>query len=1097
MRNKNYFLLFIGMLFASVTFAQVTVKGTVTDKDDNSPLPGVTVVIQNTTRGTITDINGKYELKIDSLGQTLQFKFVGMETITMVATGTTVNAGMSAGVELDAVVVTALGISKQKKALGYATQEVQGEDLNNVKYDNVVNSMSGRVAGASVKQSGNFGGSTNIVLRGSTSLVGNNQALFVVDGVPLDNANVNSTSQKEGGKGYDYGNAVSDINPDDIESMNVLKGAAATALYGERAANGVVMITTKSGSGKGKKGIGATFSSNYTFGKVDKSTFPKYQDQYGAGYGPYYSGGTKPGLEEYDFNGDGTDDFVTPFTEDGSMGQAFDGSPVYQWDALVPESENYNKATPWQSAGDNGAISFFETAQSFTNSLSLQGGDDKTTFRASYRNLSQKGILPNSQLNRNNIAVSASHQATDKLSVNVNANYVSTKATGRNSSGYSDNIMSSYRQWWQTNVDVTQLKSLYEKTDRNVTWNPAYSGGSGSTDPIYWDNPYWSRHQNYQNDSRDRIFGNISAKYKFTDNFNAMVRFTVDNYSLIREERRAVGSISTPFGVPSAGQVTPADQSSGYYRSDRRFNENNIDVILTYNKDINSDFNLNVMGGTNYRANKMTQVSASTNGGLTVPGLYALTNAPSQINSELEEEIGVMGVYAAATLGYKSYLFVDVSARNDWSSTLQSDQRSYFYPAVSGSFVFSELMDSKTVSFGKVRVNLAQVGKGAQFGVSGNTPYSLPIAFTSPLATAGVAKYNTDLRPERTNSFETGLEMFFLNRRVGFDLAYYKTNSKDQIVSVPVSYATGYSSKWLNAGELQNQGVELTLMGTAMDKKDFKWDVSINWSKNVNKVISLEEGIDNLQLGSFQGGITVNARVGESYGAISGSDYVYAPDGSKVVGASGYYEISSTNDNVIGNITPDFNAGMTNTFSYKNWGMSFLIDWQQGGDIFSLDQWYGMGTGLYEETAYTNDKGNPVRSPVADGGGLILDGVVADLDGSGNPTGTYSPNTNRVEGGDYRVNGWSRNPNSGFIYDASYVKLRELAVLYTLPKTLLEKTFIANATLSFVGSNLWIIHKNLPHADPEAGLSSGNLQGFQSGVLPTTRNFGFNLKMNF
>tara|TARA_R110002050_G_scaffold149463_1_gene276014 strand:+ start:42910 stop:46203 length:3294 start_codon:yes stop_codon:yes gene_type:complete len=1097
MRNKNYFLLFIGMLFASVTFAQVTVKGTVTDKEDNSPLPGVTVVIQNTTRGTVTDIDGKYELQIDSLGQTLEFKFVGMQTLAMVASGTTVNAGMSSGVELDAMVVTALGISKQKKALGYATQKVTGEEMNNVKYDNVVNSMSGRVAGAQVKQSGNFGGSTNIVLRGTTSMVGNNQALFVIDGVPLDNSNVNSSSQRQGGKGFDYGNAVSDLNPDDIESMNVLKGAAATALYGERAANGVIMITTKSGAGKAKKGIGVSFASNATFGTVDKTTFPKYQQEYGGGYGPYYSGGTKPGLEEYDFNGDGTDDFVTPFTEDASMGQKFDGSPVYQWDALIPESENYNKATPWQAAGDNGAISFFNTAQSYANSLSIQGGDDKTSFRVSYRNLNQKGILPNSSLNRNNISVNASHKATDKLTVSVNANYVNTKATGRNSTGYSDNIMTSYRQWWQTNVDVTQLKSLYEKTNRNVTWNPNYSYGGGSTDPIFWDNPYWTRNQNYQNDVRDRIFGNVTTKYDFTENFSGMVRFTVDNYSLLREERRAVGSIATPFGVPAAGQITPASQNSGYYRSDRRFNENNVDVILTYNKDINSDFNLNVMGGTNYRANKMTQVSASTNGGLIVPELYALTNAASQINSELETEVGVLGVYGAATLGYKSYLFLDVSARNDWSSTLNANQRSYFYPAVSGSFVFSELMDNKNISFGKVRLNLAQVGKGASWGVAGKTPYSIPPSFTSPLATAGVSSYNSALKPERTNSFEAGLEMYFLNRRVGFDLAYYKTNSKDQIVSVPVSYATGYSSKWLNAGELQNQGVELSLMGTVIDKPDFKWDVAINWSKNTNKVISLVEGIDNLQLGSFQGGITVNARVGESYGAISGSDYVYAPDGSKVVKSNGYYAISATNDIVIGNTTPDFNAGMTNTLSYKNWGMSFLIDWQKGGDIFSLDQWYGMGTGLYEETVGTNDRGKPVRTPVADGGGVILDGVVADLDANGNPTGTYSPNTTRVEGGDYRVGGWARNPNKGYIYDASYMKLRELSIHYTLPKSLLAKTFISNATVSFVGSNLLIIYKNLPHADPEAGLSSGNLQGFQSGVLPTTRNFGFNLKMNF
>jgi TonB-linked SusC/RagA family outer membrane protein len=1107
MRNKNYFLLFIGMLFASVTFAQVTVKGTVTDKEDNSPLPGVTVVIQNTTKGTVTDINGKYELQIDSLGQTLEFKFVGMQTIAMVATSSTLNAGMSAGVELDAMVVTALGISKEKKALGYATQEIKGEDMNNVKYDNVVNSMSGRVAGAQVKQSGNFGGSTNIVLRGTTSMNGNNQALFVVDGVPIDNANVNSTYQQRGGAGYDYGNAVADINPDDIESMNVLKGAAATALYGERAANGVIMITTKSGAGSGKKGVGVTFSSNATFGFVDKSTFPKYQSGYGAGYGQYYSGadgsdtagqgGTKAGLEYYDFDGNGSSDYVTPFTEDASYGQAFDGSPVFQWDALIPESDNYNKATPWESAGDNGAISFFNVAQSYTNSLSLQGGNEKTTFRLSYRNLNQKGILPNSKLVRNNISINATHKATDKLTVAVNANYVTSSATGRNSSGYSGNILSSYRQWWQTNVDVTDLKSLYEKTGRNVTWNPNYSYGSGSTNPIFWDNPYWTRQENYQNDTRDRIFGNITTSYAFTDKLSAMFRVTVDNYSLLREERKAVGSIANPFGVPAAGTTSPADQTSGYYRSDRRFNENNIDLILTYKTDINKDFNLSLMGGTNYRQNKMTEISASTNGGLIVPELYALTNAPGQTNSELEQEIAVSSVYASATLGYKSYLFLDVAMRNDWSSTLAPANNSYFYPAVSGSFIFSEIVDIKSVSFGKVRVNWAQVGKGATWGVAGNTPYSLPPAFTSSLASSNRAQYNPALKPERTTSLEAGLEMWFLNRKLGFDMAYYKTNSKDQIIAVPVSYATGYSSKWLNAGELQNQGVEISLMGKVMEKKDFNWDVIINWSKNVNKVVSLDKGIENLELASFQGGVSVNAKVGESYGAIFGTDYVYAPDGSKIVGSNGRYEKSSSNAEVIGNITPDFNAGMTNTFTYKNWGMSFLLDWQKGGDIFSLDQWYGQATGVYEESVYTNDLGNPVRNSIADGGGFIQEGVQRELDAAGNETGNFIPNTVRIAGDNYLAAGYAYNPNKSVIYDASYLKLREVAIHYHFPKSMLKKIFIDNATFSIVGSNLWIIHKNLPHADPEAGLSSGNVQGFQSGVLPTTRNVGFNLKLNF
>ncbi len=1080
MRNKNYFLLFIGMLFASVTFAQVTVKGTVTDKEDNSPLPGVTVVIQNTTKGTVTDINGKYELQIDSLGQTLEFKFVGMQTMSMVATSSTVNAGMSAGVELDAMVVTALGISREKKALGYATQQVSGDEVNNVKYDNVVNSLSGRVAGAQVKQSGNFGGSTNIVLRGTTSLLGDNQALFVVDGVPINNSSSTTDYQKSGGKGYDYGNAVSDINPEDIESVNILKGAAATALYGERAANGVIIITTKTAA-KGKKGVGVSFNSNYTFGQVDKTTFPKYQTNYGAGYGPYYSGGDKPGLEEYDFNGDGIDDYVVPFTEDASMGQRFDENLlVYQWDAIDPASPNYMKPTPWKSAGDDGAISFFETPTSFTNSLSIGGASDNASIRVSYRNLTQNGLMPNSKLVRNNIGVNTSYKPTDKLTITLGANYISTNTTGRNSTGYSDNIMSQYRQWWQTNVNLQDQKSIYESTGRNISWNPGGSmGPDGQTQaPIYWDNPYWSRYENYQNDTRNRMFGNLSMNYKITDKLSAMLRFTVDNYSELIEERRAVGSTSTTFGGLN-------NQPSGYSRINKSFNENNVDFILTYNTDLTTDLNLNVMGGSGIRRSQTDYVRGSTNGGLNVPGVFALSNASSVITTERASELGVNSIYGGFTLGYKRFLFLDVTGRNDVSSTLAEGNRSYFYPAVSGSFVFTELLDIENVSFGKFRLNYAQVGKAAPVQ-SLNNVYDILPAFTSPMNSSTSTQNNALLRPEITTSVEAGLEMYFWNKRLGFDAALYSANSVDQIFAVPVSYATGYTAKYMNAGEIQNRGIELTIFGRILDKKDFKWDATLNWAKNTNTVVSLTDGIENLQLASFQGGVSVNAKVGETYGAITGTDYVYT-NGEKTIGTDGYYMRSATNDNVLGNITPDWTGGITNTFTYKSWSASFLIDWQKGGDVFSLDQWYGMGTGLYAETDYTNDLGNPVRNPVSEGGGVILEGVKED----------GSSNDIRVEGGNYKVNGWSRNPNAGFIYDASYVKLREVAIHYRIPASALSKLFIENATLSFVGSNLWIIHKNLPHADPEAGLSSGNVQGFQSGVLPTTRTFGFNLKLNF
>ena len=398
--------------------------------------------------------------------------------------------------------------------------------------------------------------------------------------------------------------------------------------------------------------------------------------------------------------------------------------------------------------------------------------------------------------------------------------------------------------------------------------------------------------------------------------------------------------------------------------------------------------------------------------------------------------------------GYKRFLFLDVTGRNDVSSTLAEGNRSYFYPAVSGSFVFTELLDIENVSFGKFRLNYAQVGKAAPVQ-SLNNVYDILPAFTSPMNSSTSTQNNALLRPEITTSVEAGLEMYFWNKRLGFDAALYSANSVDQIFAVPVSYATGYTAKYMNAGEIQNRGIELTIFGRILDKKDFKWDATLNWAKNTNTVVSLTDGIENLQLASFQGGVSVNAKVGETYGAITGTDYVYT-NGEKTIGTDGYYMRSATNDNVLGNITPDWTGGITNTFTYKSWSASFLIDWQKGGDVFSLDQWYGMGTGLYAETDYTNDLGNPVRNPVSEGGGVILEGVKED----------GSSNDIRVEGGNYKVNGWSRNPNAGFIYDASYVKLREVAIHYRIPASALSKLFIENATLSFVGSNLWIIHKN-------------------------------------
>jgi len=1080
MKTKlNGFLTLLLALMVQISFAQEkTVTGKVSDA--SGPLPGVTVVVKGTQTGTQTDFEGNYTIKA-SAGNTLQFSFIGMEPISKtVGTSNVVNVTMTESAEaLEEVVVTALGISRDKKSLGYATQEVGGEELTRVKTENFVNSLSGKVSGVQIKTNTNMGGSTNVVIRGNASLTGSNQALFVIDGVPISNTNSNDPNQAEASGGYyDYGNAASDINPEDIETINVLKGAAASALYGSRAANGVIMITTK--KGKKSNGFGITINSGVTVGSIDKSTFTKYQNQYGAGYGPYYDGPNEQWYIE-DVTGDGNDDQVVVYTEDGSYGAAFDPNLlVYQWDSFDVDSPNYRKATPWVNAR-NGPISFFKTPVTLTNSVALDYGSEEGSFRLGYTNFDQTGLMPNSSINKNNFTMAGSFKFNEKLIASASANYVNTRGKGRNSTGYNDNIIGMFKQWWQTNVDVQQQKEQYFATGRNVSWNPS-SSESGSQ-PIFWDNPYWNRYENYQTDSRDRFIGNISLTYEILDWISVTGRVATDTYSELQEERRANGSVPSDFGI-SRGTV-----DSGYGRKNIKNTETNYDLMLNIDKDLSDKFNLKGIIGTNIRRSHFESIYASTAGGLSVPKLYSLQNSigPLPLPVEAAEKIGVDGIYASASLGYNNLLYFDATIRRDHSSTLPENHSTFYYPSFAGSFIFGKLINKDWISFGKFRINYAEVGNSAPFDYLYDT-YVVNIPPGSPSTSVGNIKKNPDLKPEKTQSIETGFEMKFLQNRLGFDFAYYKNNSIDQIFGVPVSRATGYTSKVLNAGEIENKGFELTLQGTPVKNDDFNWNIAVNWSKNKNTVISLEEGIENLQLGDFQQGITINARVGQPYGVIQGTDYTYL-NGQKIVDAgSGEYLKTATSDIVIGDTNPDWLMGISNSFNYKNFSLYILIDIQQGGSIFSLDQAYGLATGLNEETAFINDLGNPVRNSLADGGGFINEGV--------NPDG--SVNETRINANRYGAFGYRRGlPNSAFVYDASYVKLRQVALTYNFAKEIMDKTFLTGASLSLTGSNVWIISKNLPHADPESGLSSGNLQGYSTGSLPTTRDFGFNIKLQF
>ncbi|MGZ2368510.1 SusC/RagA family TonB-linked outer membrane protein [Ancylomarina sp. YFZ004] len=1053
------FLLFVGTQIVTAQSKQIT--GTVTSADDGLGMPGVSVVVKGTTIGASTNIDGQYSLEA-SASDVLVYSFVGMvpQEIT-VGSQTVINVVLETeSIGMDEVVVTALGVTREKKSLGYAVTEISGDAVSEVKESNIVNALSGKVAGVNIRQANTMGGSADILIRGTASLLGNNQALFVVDGVPMDNSNTNTDNQQSGWGGYDYGNAASDINPDDVESVSILKGAAASALYGSRAANGVVLITTKKGA-KNKNGIGVVVNSGITWSTIDKETMPEYQYEYGAGYS-----------QDWSFEGAINGFNVVNTNDDASWGPAFDPNlQVVHWDALDPNASNYGETRPWV-APKSTVYDFFETGMKYTNSVALTGGTDVSNFRLSFTNSDESGILPNSKIKKNTIAFKANHELNDKFTVSASANYVNTKGKGRYGTGYdSNNPMQNFAQWFQTNLDFKRLENYYKSPDGDQrTWN---ANSPTDLDPAYANNPYWTRYENFQDDERNRLYGYTSLDYELNDMFSLTFKSSLDYYHERQNERNAVGS---------------NDQSS-FSTYDRTFSEWNTDVMLKFKKRVD-EFNFTGLVGANYRENVQQSIFAQTSGGLVVPGLYTVKNTTVEKSpTETLLERNMKSFYGSFSGGYKNFAYLEASFRVDNTSTLPSDDNTYFYPAVSTSIILSEIgamKDISFLSFAKLRANYAEVGNDTN-------PYNLRSSYSQgsnwgsqAIFSVNSVLQNPELKSERTKSYEVGLEANFFDNRVGFDVAVYKSNSFDQIMAVNVSRASGYQQAFVNSGEIENTGVEIALNLTPVKNNDLTWDMNLNFSKNNNEVKSLYDGVKNILITSAWD-ISMNAHVGEAYGVLRGTNFVYT-DGKKTVDSRGYYT-RTEKEEVIGNIQPDWRGGITNTLSYKGFSLRALIDIQKGGDIYSVDRKYGLATGLFKETGGLNSKGNPKRDAVSDGGGILhAEAVMAD----GTPNTTFA-----------RANGWGgdqyygRTPTARYLYDASYVKLREVALSYSLPKDLLNSTFLNKVVISAVGRNLWIIQKNTPGFDPETGQSSGNKQGIANASYPTSRSFGFNVTLGF
>lgn len=1060
----------LGLLFVLIghlLYAQTqTINGTVTDAD-GIPLPGVNVFIKGSTTGTQTDFDGLYTIEANQ-GDVLVFSFVGKETQEItVGNNTTIDVILSdSAAELEEVVVTALGISREKRSLGYASQQLEGEEITKSRNSNALNSLSGQVAGVQItNNSGQLGGSTRIVLRGVGSVTQGNKPLIVVDGIPLDNSNYNSESAQDGGGGYDYGDAGADINPDDIASMNVLKGGAAAALYGTRASNGAIIITTKSGQ-EGKAEI--TLNTGVSFESIN--IIPQVQKLYGGG------GGDASTLEPGSFDQvtiDGTTYSVPQFGVDESWGPRYDPNvEVLHWDAFDPEfPEDYLNPRPWVYP-DNDKEDFFNTGVSTNNGVAFSLGTEKATMRLSINNTQSKGIVPNSKLDKTSLNFNGNSKLTDKLEFDAGVNLTITDGFNRPAFGYDGNsVILQFFQFGQTQLDYERLKKYKLPNGTQRTWNRI---SATNPNPRYTDNPYWIINESYSEDKRTRWFGNIGAKYNFTDKLYVTAKVYMDNYDFRVAERIAIGS----------------QAQSEYYEIDRDFSEINYEAILHYDDDFfNEVLNVNTFVGVNKRDNNYKSISGRTQGGLVVGNIYNINNSVANpLVVDYDEFKQIESVFASASFGFDNIVFLTVTGRNDWSSTLPASNNSFFYPSINGSFVFSQVIEKDWLSFGKIRGGYAEVG-------SDTDPYRLRNTYESRVPFFGAIRYNqpdqnnnANLRPETKKTWEVGLEMGFLRNRINFDVTYYDELTEDLITPVQVDPSTGYNTTVANAGKLSNKGIEVLLNVTPIKTDDFDWNLTWNFAKNENELLELLPGVNSLEIASFPfKGVTLNAIVGERYGIIRGTDFVYDDSGNKVVNASGRYLSTATVQN-LGSILPDYNMGIRNSFRFKNFDFSFLIDMQKGGVYRSLTNIWGHYSGILESTV-----GNNMREE-----GIIIDGVTGDVtyadDGSYTVTNT-AENTTVISAQRWGTDHYF-GPDSQNVFDADYWKLREVALGYTLPKEWLGKSGINSVRLSAFGRNLLVWGLDNDNFDPEVATGgSGNIQGSEGGSLPSTRTYGLNVEI--
>lgn len=1100
MKTKLSGLLTLLLAFVvQITFAQElqTVTGTVTDAS-GMPLPGVNVLVKGTTRGVMTDFDGNYSIEASN-GEVLVFSYVGMETVEVVFQNSPIIDVVLEpdAAQLEEVVITALGIRREEKSLPYAAQVVNAEELNITEDTNIKSALAGKVAGVEVSsQAGSkLGEAGSIRIRGGISLTSDDDPLYVIDGIPTTNPNA--------------------IDMSTIASLNVLKGPNATALYGQRASNGVIQITTKKGTESDR--LGLTLTSSVAFDKI--GDMMDYQNLYGQGYSGSAEFGTFDFEAGYNFavfgiSGGPYPDYMQVFDgkryfdlnvyADESWGPRFDGEPYVPWYAMYQNSPYFGQTDTWEAHPDN-IRNFFDTGTTFKNIVSLSGGGENYSARLSYTNLKQTGVIPHSDLDRDYISTAFDFDLSDNFTVGLTANYSVSDVAGDFADDYGNQTTGSFNSWFARNIDMSKLEELQGLTTTEgylASWNnwglDAWAAGEdiGFLDfkkAAFWFNPYdWLAL--YENTAETTtLLGDVHATYTFLDHFEA-------TFQASRNERKYRDHWEVPYLIEfSAAPGLYNEWVNSFGNRYETSTEDNYQARLRYEQDF-ENFDLSAFIGGNIRKNAYSMFqndmsqSNSDSGGLILPDVFTYANSREALTADTyESRKQVNSIYGNATFGYRDMLYIDGSIRRDWSSALPADNNGYTYPSVGATFIFTELLGSNDIlSFGKIRGGWAQVGDDVDaLALNPDYPLGGDLFGDRILQYTRSTIIDPGIKPAMNTSYEFGADLNFLNNRVGFHATYYHETRKDEIIPITISSATGFTSFLTNAGESEREGVELSLDADIIKTEDFTWNLLANWATNTSTILSLPgdltaivgAGEGTLQNQDTWDFINVVHRLGEEWGQLRGTGFVYDDEGNRVVRADGTYAYQT--DQYLGSILPDFTGGLVNTFTYKNLSLMASIDFQKGGNFFSLSEMWGDYSGLTARTAAINDRGNNVRDAVDDGGGVHVTGVTAE----GEPVDTYVPAITYY--GQFNSNVIAEE----YVHDASYIKLRDVALTYTLPGSLVND-FFSSASISLIGRNLLMLataDDNIHAWDP----SELSQPWGEDAQLPSIRSYGMNISLTF